>query len=225
MKKTVSVMAGMLLCSSISFSQIESMTPAELRYRDSITKLNQSNAAIAASQEAYNKGIELFNQKKFKEAIASFNKSITSDPNFTAAYYNKGVAENEAEMYQDAVTTFTTLISKQKGPFSASELVSIEYKWGLGDTLANSYNSATGNYQYLDNRDSLIRKTLKLRSNNIIFIHSRANELNLWSLPSVIANKDANLNSTQVLRYEITFKYETKAKKIVLLEAKLFLNG
>ena len=49
MKKTVSVMAGMLLCSSISFSQIESMTPAELRYRDSITKLNQSNAAIAAS--------------------------------------------------------------------------------------------------------------------------------------------------------------------------------
>ena len=105
----------MLLCSFVSFSQIESMTPAELRYRDSITKLNQSNAAIAASQEAYNKGIELFNQKNFKEAVASFNKSIASDPNFTAAYYNKGVAENEAEMYQEAVETFTTLIGKQKG--------------------------------------------------------------------------------------------------------------
>ena len=66
MKKPVSMMAGMLLCSFISFSQIESMTPAEIRYRDSITKLNQSNAAIAASQEAYNKGIELFNQKKIQ---------------------------------------------------------------------------------------------------------------------------------------------------------------
>lgn len=109
------------------------------------------------------------------------------------------------------------LINKQKGPFYASELVSIEYKWGLGDTLVNRYNSATGNYQYLDNRDSLIRKKLKLRANNIIFIHSRANEINLWSLPSLIANKNANLKTNQVLRYEITFNYETKVKKITYL--------
>lgn len=109
------------------------------------------------------------------------------------------------------------LINKQKGPFSASELVSIEYKWGLGDTLVNTYNSATGNYQYLDNRDSLIKKKLRLRANNFIFIHSRANELNVWNLPSVIANKNANLKTNQTLRYEIIFNYETKVKKIVYL--------
>lgn len=109
------------------------------------------------------------------------------------------------------------LINKQKGPYSASELVGIEYKWGLGDTLVNSYNSSTGQYQYLDNRDSLIRKIVKLRANNIIFIHSKANELNLWDLPSIIANKNADLKSNKVLRFEILFKYETRAKKIVYL--------
>ncbi len=109
------------------------------------------------------------------------------------------------------------VINKQKGPFSASELVSMEYKWGLGDSLVNAYNSASGNYQYLDNRDSLIRKKLKLRANNIIFIHSKANELDLWTLPNVIANKNANLKTDQTLRYEIIFNYETKVKKIVFL--------
>ncbi|TKC01499.1 hypothetical protein [Pedobacter cryotolerans] len=109
------------------------------------------------------------------------------------------------------------VINKQKGPFSASELVSIEYKWGLGDSLVNAYNSASGNYQYLDNRDSLITKKLKLRANNIIFIHSKANELDLWTLPNVIANKNANLKTDQTLRYEIIFNYETKVKKIVFL--------
>lgn len=109
------------------------------------------------------------------------------------------------------------VINKQKGPFSASELVSIEYKWGLGDSLVNAYNSATGNYQYLDNRDSLITKKLKLRANNIIFIHSKANELDLWTLPNVIANKNADLKTDQTLRYEIIFNYETKVKKIVFL--------
>lgn len=109
------------------------------------------------------------------------------------------------------------VINKQKGPFSASELVSVAYKWGLGDSLVNTYNSATGDYQYLDNRDSLITKKLRLRANNIIFLHSKANELDLWTLPNVIANKNADLKTDQTLRYEIIFNYETKVKKIVFL--------
>ena len=115
MKNGLLIAIATLACWSNIFGQAEELTPAELRYRDSITKLNQQNNAIAASQEAYNKGIELFNQKNYSAAIASFEKSITSDPNFTAAYYNKGVAENEAEKYAEAVKTLTTLIDKQGG--------------------------------------------------------------------------------------------------------------
>ncbi len=108
-------------------------------------------------------------------------------------------------------------INMGRGPYTASEFLSINYKWGVGDTLVNSYDSTTGNYQYLDNRDSLITTNVKLRANHIIFIHSKANELNLWTLPNVIANKNADLKSKNVLRYEITFVYEKESKNIIYL--------
>ena len=109
------------------------------------------------------------------------------------------------------------LINQKKGPYPASALTSITYKWGMGDSLTNSYNSATGNYQYLNAKDSLIKTRVKLRANNIIFLHSKADELDLWNLPSVIANKNADLKSDKVLRFEIVFNYEKKSKKIVFL--------
>lgn len=108
-------------------------------------------------------------------------------------------------------------INLGKGPYKASDFVSLSYKWGIGDALANSYDSATGAYQYLDSRDSLVKTNVKLRANNIIFIHSKADELNLWQLPDVIANPNANLKSDKVLRYELVFTYEKKVKKIIYL--------
>ena len=106
------------------------------------------------------------------------------------------------------------LLNLKKGPYPASEFVYLSYKWGVGDTLVNSYNSATGEYQYLNNKDSLIKTNVKLHANNIIFLHSKANELNFWNLPTVIANANADLKSHNVLRFEIVFNYENNNKKI-----------
>src|SRR5690606_5950466 len=91
------------------------LTPREQAYRDSITALNETNAAIAQSQEAYNNGISFFEKKQYSEAIKEFAKSVSADPNFTAAYYNKAVAENEAGKYDDAVKTLNALIEKDPG--------------------------------------------------------------------------------------------------------------
>src|SRR5690554_2520919 len=99
------------LTGGITFAQ-EQLTEKEQAYRDSIAALNEENAAIAASQEAYNKGIELFNKKDYRKAIEAFKTSIASDPNFTAAYYNKGVAENEADLFSEAAQTLSELIEK-----------------------------------------------------------------------------------------------------------------
>ena len=106
------------------------------------------------------------------------------------------------------------LLSVKQGPYPASKFISITYKWGVGDTLVNSYNSATGEYQYLNNKDSLVKTNVKLHANNIIFLHSKANELDFWKLPELIANKNADLNNKGVLRYEMVFNYEGKSKKI-----------
>ena len=109
------------------------------------------------------------------------------------------------------------LFNLKKGPYQAADFISISYQWGVGDTLVNSYHSATGAYQYLDNKDSLVKKALRLNANHMIFLHSRASEIDIWGLPSVIANQNADLKSDRVLRYELTFNYEQKTKKIVFM--------
>ena len=106
------------------------------------------------------------------------------------------------------------LINLKQGPYPASKFISLTYKWGLGDTLVNSYNSATGEYQYLNHKDSLVKTKVQLHANNIIFLHSRANELDFWKLPELIANKNADLNNKDILHYEMVFNYQGKSKKI-----------
>ncbi len=105
----------------------------------------------------------------------------------------------------------------KNAPFKSTEFVSIQYKWGVGEVLENSYDSATGDYQYLDAKDSLVKTKVKLRKNDIIYLHNKANELGLWNFPDVIANRGADLTSNKVLRYELKFNYKRKSKKVIIM--------
>lgn len=105
----------------------------------------------------------------------------------------------------------------QNAPFKSSEFVSLQFKWGAGNNLENSYDSATGLYEYKNAKDSLIRKSFKLRENDIIYLHNKANELGLWNFPEVIANQGTDLNKSKVLRYVLQFNYKRKSKKVIFL--------
>ncbi len=105
------------------------------------------------------------------------------------------------------------VIGLKKGPYPVNDFESFTYKWGMGDSLINSYTSINGNYQYLNKRDSLIKTNVKLRVDDIIFLHHKLSELGLWSLPTVIGVKDNNA-ATPV--YELQFNYKKKVKKIVI---------
>ena len=105
----------------------------------------------------------------------------------------------------------------QNAPFKSSEFVSLQFKWGAGNNLENSYDSATGLYEYKNAKDSLIRKSFKLRENDIIYLHNKANELGLWNFPEVIANEGTDLNKSKVLRYVLQFNYKRKSKKVIFL--------
>lgn len=113
------------------------------------------------------------------------------------------------------VIYYTPMI--KNAPFKSSEFVSLQYRWGVGAKLDNFYDSATGDYQYLDERDSLIKTNVKLRSNDIIYLHSKANELGLWNFPEVIANQGEDIRSGKILRYEIQFNYKRKSKKVIFM--------
>jgi tetratricopeptide (TPR) repeat protein len=97
MKKTCLLVFLALGLSGLA--QIE-LTPKEQAYQDSINRINASNAATAEAQTAYNDGINLFSSNDFSKAIAAFDKAIAGDPNFQAAYYNKGVAPSEIRQFK-----------------------------------------------------------------------------------------------------------------------------
>lgn len=105
----------------------------------------------------------------------------------------------------------------KNAPFRSDEFVSFQFKWGIGNDLPNSYNSATGEYQYLNTKDSLVRTNVKLRQNDIIYLHNKANELGFWNFPEVIANAGTDLNKDKALRYVFVFNYKRKTKKVIYL--------
>lgn len=107
------------------------------------------------------------------------------------------------------------IMKLRSGGKKAVSFVSLSYKWGVGDSLQNSYNSKTGDYQFLDQRDRLIKENFKLRTNNVIYLHSKLNEQDLLLLPDTIANLGVNLKDSTVSRYEFKFIYTDTIKNIV----------
>ena len=105
----------------------------------------------------------------------------------------------------------------KNAPFKSAEFISLNYKWGVGKTLDNSYNSATGEYQYLNAKDSLIKTNVKLRKDDIIYLHNKATQIGFWNFPELIANKTVDTTNARVLRYELEFKYKRVSKKVIYL--------
>lgn len=105
------------------------------------------------------------------------------------------------------------MISLKKAPYDVANFESFTDRWGTSSVLENSYSSNTGLYQYLDNRDSLIKTQVKLRANEIIFIHNKISELGFWDLPSSIGRPNAAKES---LVYELQFNYKEKSKKVTI---------
>lgn len=109
------------------------------------------------------------------------------------------------------------VMKMRSGGKRAASFVSLTYKWGVGDTLQNSYDSKTGEYQFIDQRDQLIKEKFKIRTNNVIFLHSKINEGDLLNIPDTVANAQANLKDPKVLRYEFKFVYDDTTKNIIYL--------
>lgn len=102
----------------------------------------------------------------------------------------------------------------QNAPFRKADFVSMQFSYGLKDTLENKYDSKTGVYQYVNNRDSVITKKVFLKSDDILYMHRKANEIGLWNFPDTIGQKSAK--SKAVPRYDITFNYKEKSKHVVI---------
>jgi hypothetical protein len=101
-------------------------------------------------------------------------------------------------------------------PFKFTEFKSFVFKYGKGDSLVNTYNSLTGDYQYINDHDSLVKINLRLSRADLDSIHRKAAELGFWDFPSDETNNDTSkLKGIKPLRYYIEFNYKRKSKKVV----------
>jgi len=101
----------------------------------------------------------------------------------------------------------------RNAPFKEKNFVSLEYNWGTSK-FENSYNSATGEFKYLNNNDSLINRNIKLTLRDIKYLDSIADVQGFWNLPDIVANGEADVNDAKQFRYFIKFNYKTKSKEV-----------
>jgi hypothetical protein len=100
----------------------------------------------------------------------------------------------------------------KNAPYKFSEFQSIRFEYGYGDTLNNIYDSKTGDYQFVNRHDSIVKINLKLSKNDLLYLHRKAADLGFWDFPANELNPDVK---GRVPRYVIQFNYLRKTKKVM----------
>ncbi|HEY2583856.1 MAG TPA: hypothetical protein VGI43_18750 [Mucilaginibacter sp.] len=104
----------------------------------------------------------------------------------------------------------------KNAPYKFTEFKSFQYQYGTKDSLLNKYNSVTGEYQYLDKRDSLVKLKMFLKKSELLYLHRKAGELGFWDFPSDQRTYDTSrINGEKPARYVIEFDYARKNKKVI----------
>ena len=103
----------------------------------------------------------------------------------------------------------------KNAPYKFVEFDSIVFQYGTGDSLVNKYNSKTGEYQYINKHDSLVKMHLRLTKDDLLYLHRKAADLGFWDFPSSELGDTASRAGVKPPRYIIEFKYKRKSKKVV----------
>jgi len=104
-------------------------------------------------------------------------------------------------------------------PYKFSEFKSLDFRYGEGNNLNNIYDSKTGRYQYVNNHDSLVVKTVHLNKDDLLYLHRKAAELGFWNFPKEITNYSDNPRLKNSPHYFIAFHYQRKSKEVLFDEA------
>lgn len=102
----------------------------------------------------------------------------------------------------------------KNAPYKFSEFESITFKYGLGDSLINTYDSKTGSYHYLNDKDSLVMTRVKLSKDELLYLHRKAAQYGFWDFPSDLT-APSNATNKNAPHYFIEFSYQRKTKKVL----------
>lgn len=122
--------------------------------------------AIAAGEDdatiLYNKGIDLYEQDKIEQSIATFKKAISIDPEFYEAYYNLARIQEAAGKTQDAIISYEKLLKISPTDYeSAYQFGEFLYKKGYLSKASAYLKTIPDNSEYKTKADVLLNKITK----------------------------------------------------------------
>ena len=105
----------------------------------------------------------------------------------------------------------------KNAPFRFSDFESIDIQYGLRDSMLNTYNSATQDYQYLNKNNEVVKEKLKLSNDDLLFLHRKAMEMGFWNVDNDMTTpRQDSTQGVKVPRYILEYKYKDKSKRVVL---------
>lgn len=104
----------------------------------------------------------------------------------------------------------------KNAPFRFADFESIVLKYGEGDDLVNQFDSKTGYYQFLNTRDSMVVDTIRLRKDDVQYLHGKATQLGFWNLPDDMTSDESSEETKPVARFYLQFNYKEKSKAVTL---------
>jgi hypothetical protein len=100
-------------------------------------------------------------------------------------------------------------------PYKFAEFESIQFQYGPGDSLINKYDSRTGDYQYVNAKDSLVKMKLYLSKDELLYLHHKVADLGFWDFPEKqMLDKDPVNGGSKPIHYYIAFNYKRTDKKV-----------
>ncbi len=100
----------------------------------------------------------------------------------------------------------------KNAPYKFVELENISIKTSVGGHLDKTFSSKTGDLQYINNQDSLVKQNVKLSKDDLLYLHRRAAELGFWNMPEDMIGD----TSAKSPRYIVEYNYQRKTKVIKL---------
>ncbi|WP_255501641.1 hypothetical protein [Olivibacter sp. SDN3] len=102
----------------------------------------------------------------------------------------------------------------KNAPFRFSDFESIEFNYGSPENMVNKFNSASEHYQYINKKDSVITASLKLRKDDLLYLHRKATEYGFWNFPEDMTMPENSADPNK-MRFSLKFNYKEKSKEVV----------
>ncbi len=107
-------------------------------------------------------------------------------------------------------------IMLKNAPYRFSDFEYIVLQYGTGEELVNQFDTRTGHFQYLNSQDSLVTDTIRLRKDDLLYLHRKAAELGFWNLPEDMTTQERDTPNAPAPRFYLQFNYLEKSKEVTL---------